>query len=70
FAFDHGIPRSQYGRYETGTDIRYTSLLKIAHIVTLECHGQRQNFRSSCILFEYEAILSAWLTFGLQVIYA
>jgi len=38
FAFDHGIPRSQYGRYETGTDIRYTSLLKIAQAfdITLE----------------------------------
>jgi len=30
FAFDKGIPRAQYGRYETGTDIQYTSLLKLA----------------------------------------
>jgi len=29
FAFDKGIPRAQYGRYETGTDIQYTSLLKL-----------------------------------------
>ena len=38
FAFDHGIPRPQYGRYETGTDIRYKSLLKIAQAfdMTLE----------------------------------
>lgn len=38
FAFDKGIPRAQYGRYETGTDIQYTSLLKIvkAFDMTLE----------------------------------
>jgi transcriptional regulator with XRE-family HTH domain len=29
FAFDHDIPRSQYGRYEQGEDIRFTSLIKI-----------------------------------------
>ena len=38
FAFEKGIPRTQYGRYETGTDIRYSSLLKIAQAfdMTLE----------------------------------
>ena len=30
FAFDKGIHRAQYGRYETGTDMQFTSLLKIA----------------------------------------
>lgn len=30
FAFENGIHRAQYGRYETGTDMQYTSLLKIA----------------------------------------
>ncbi len=30
FAFDNGIHRAQYGRYETGTDLQYTSLLRIA----------------------------------------
>ena len=30
FAFDNKIHRAQYGRYETGTDIQYTSLVKIA----------------------------------------
>lgn len=30
FAFDNGIHRAQYGRYENGTDLQYTSLLKIA----------------------------------------
>jgi transcriptional regulator with XRE-family HTH domain len=27
FAFENGIHRAQYGRYETGTDIQYTSLI-------------------------------------------
>ena len=30
FAFDNKIHRAQYGRYETGTDMQFTSLLKIA----------------------------------------
>ena len=30
FAFENGIHRAQYGRYEIGTDIQFTSLLKIA----------------------------------------
>ncbi|MEM9364216.1 MAG: helix-turn-helix transcriptional regulator [Bacteroidota bacterium] len=30
FAFDKDIPRTQYGRYEKGTDLQFTSLLKIA----------------------------------------
>lgn len=30
FAYDKGIPRAQYGRYETGaSDIRFSSLMKI-----------------------------------------
>jgi transcriptional regulator with XRE-family HTH domain len=29
FAFDHDIPRAQYGRYEKGTDLRYSSLIKL-----------------------------------------
>lgn len=38
FAFDHKIHRAQYGRYETGTDMQFTSLLKIARAfdMTLE----------------------------------
>ncbi|MDZ4667528.1 MAG: helix-turn-helix transcriptional regulator [bacterium] len=31
FAFDHDLPRSQFGRYEKGEDIRFTSLIKILH---------------------------------------
>jgi len=29
FAFDNEIPRAQYGRYEKGQDLRFSSLLKI-----------------------------------------
>lgn len=29
FAFEHGIPRAQYGRYEQGQDLRFSSLLKV-----------------------------------------
>ncbi len=29
FAFDHEIPRAQFGRYENGQDLRYTSLIKV-----------------------------------------
>lgn len=29
FAYDHDIPRSQFGRYEKGEDLRFTSLVKI-----------------------------------------
>lgn len=29
FAYKHEIPRSQYGRYERGEDLRYSSLKKI-----------------------------------------
>ncbi len=38
FAFDNRIHRAQYGRYETGTDLQYTSLVKIARAfdMTLE----------------------------------
>ncbi|MBS9462505.1 helix-turn-helix transcriptional regulator [Flagellimonas sp. 389] len=38
FAFDNKIHRAQYGRYETGTDMQFTSLLRIAEAfdMTLE----------------------------------
>lgn len=29
FAFENDIPTAQYGRYEKGHDLRFTSLLKI-----------------------------------------
>ena len=29
FAFEHNIPRSQFGRYERGEDLKFSSLLKI-----------------------------------------
>lgn len=29
FAYDHNIPRAQYGRYEKGEDLKFSSLIKI-----------------------------------------
>ncbi|MEC3906119.1 helix-turn-helix transcriptional regulator [Tamlana sp. 2201CG12-4] len=29
FAFTHDLPRSQYGRYENGEDMRLSSLIKV-----------------------------------------
>lgn len=29
FAYDHNISRAQFGRYEKGQDLRYSSLLKV-----------------------------------------
>lgn len=29
FAYDHELPRAQYGRYEKGEDLRFTSLMKL-----------------------------------------
>jgi transcriptional regulator with XRE-family HTH domain len=29
FAYEHELSRSQYGRYENGEDLRFTSLLKV-----------------------------------------
>lgn len=31
FAYDHNIPRAQYGRYEKGEDLKFSSLLKVLH---------------------------------------
>jgi transcriptional regulator with XRE-family HTH domain len=38
FAYDHHITRSQWGRYERGEDIRFTSLVRICNMfrITLE----------------------------------
>ena len=38
FAYDNEIPRAQYGRYEKGEDLRFSSLLKVlkALDITLE----------------------------------
>lgn len=38
FAFDHEIPRAQYGRYEQGEDLRCSSLKKVVNAlgVTME----------------------------------
>ncbi len=29
FAYEHDIPRAQYGRYENGEDLRFSSLVKV-----------------------------------------
>ena len=29
FAYEHGLPRAQYGRYEQGKDLRFSSLVKV-----------------------------------------
>jgi transcriptional regulator with XRE-family HTH domain len=29
FAFDNNIPRAQFGRYEQGEDLRYSSLFRV-----------------------------------------
>lgn len=29
FAFDHDLPRAQFGRYEQGEDLRFSSLMKV-----------------------------------------
>ena len=31
FAYDHGISRAQFGRYEQGQDLRYSSLVRIVN---------------------------------------
>lgn len=29
FAYEHGLPRAQYGRYEQGKDLRFSSLVRV-----------------------------------------
>lgn len=29
FAYEHNIPRAQFGRYEQGKDLRFSSLVKV-----------------------------------------
>jgi hypothetical protein len=38
FAYDHDISRTQFGRYERGEDLRYSSLLRVVKAlgITLE----------------------------------
>lgn len=31
FAYEHGISRAQFGRYEQGQDLRFSSLVRIAN---------------------------------------
>lgn len=32
FAYEHNITRSQWGRYERGEDIRFSSLIKVCNV--------------------------------------
>lgn len=38
FAYEHEIPRAQFGRYENGQDLRFSSLIKLVNAfgMTLE----------------------------------
>lgn len=38
FAYDHKIYRSQYGKYERGEDLRFSSLIRIIQIHNLTLH--------------------------------
>lgn len=31
FAYEHGFGRAQYGRYENGQDLRYTTVIRLAN---------------------------------------
>lgn len=35
FAYEHNISRAQFGRYERGEDLRFSSLLKVANALGL-----------------------------------
>ena len=35
FAFENGISRSQYGKYEKGSDIRFSTLLKVLNALDI-----------------------------------
>ena len=35
FAYEHNISRAQFGRYERGEDLRFSSLLKILHALNI-----------------------------------
>lgn len=32
FAFEHGLNRAQYGKYEAGRDLQYTTLVKLVRL--------------------------------------
>ena len=35
FAFDNELPRAQYGRYEKGQDLRFSSLVKVLNAMNI-----------------------------------
>lgn len=38
FAYDHGFSRAQFGRYEKGQDLRFSSLVRIANAFEMTLH--------------------------------
>jgi transcriptional regulator with XRE-family HTH domain len=36
FAYEHGFARAQYGRYENGEDLRFSSLVKIVNAFEMD----------------------------------
>jgi transcriptional regulator with XRE-family HTH domain len=35
FAFEHDIPRAQFGRYEKGEDLRFSSLVRVLNALDI-----------------------------------
>jgi transcriptional regulator with XRE-family HTH domain len=35
FAYEHGFSRAQFGRYEKGEDLRYSSLLRVVRALNM-----------------------------------
>ena len=39
FAYEHNIPRAQFGRYERGEDLRFSSLVKVVKAFGMDIAG-------------------------------
>jgi len=44
FAYEHNIPRAQYGRYEKGSDLKFSSLLKVVDALGVSLEEFFQGF--------------------------
>jgi len=44
FAFEHELPRTQYGRYEKGGDLRVSSLIKVLDAFDISLSDFFKNF--------------------------
>jgi transcriptional regulator with XRE-family HTH domain len=38
FAYEHGFGRAQYGRYENGQDLRYSTIVRLASCFGMTIH--------------------------------